>query len=299
MEVIQNLLAGLVIGVANIIPGVSGGTMMVVLNKFDKILGAVSDFRKDKKKNAWFLFQILLGAGIGVVVFSKIITFMLSNYSVITNFFFLGLIIGSVPLVYRSAFPEKQENPDGKKIVNVSSVVTAVICFAVLVVMAFFPASETTAAEPGIVDFAMGLKLFFGGMLSAVAMIIPGVSGSFVMVLLGIYPLVAGAAAVVFPVDADKWLHILVPIGIPAGLGILAGLLIGSKLIHWLLHRFPKQTYFGILGLLLGSLFDIYPGFLWNWQGLVAVLAAIFGFFLAFLSSSETVKNYFSKKRNA
>lgn len=299
MTVIKNLLAGLVIGVANIIPGVSGGTMMVVLNMFDKIIGAVSEFRKNIKGNILFLLQILIGAAVGIVLFSKGITFMLSNYPMITNFFFIGLIIGSIPLVYKNAMAVKDTAAKGEKAkVGVGSVIAFVLAFALLVIIAFTQASEGTVDIYTVsVDFMLMLKLFFGGLIAAIAMIVPGVSGSFVMVLFGIYPLVAGAAAVVFPVNMDNWLGILFPIGIPAGLGILLGLLIGAKLIDVLLKRYTQQTYFGILGLLLGSLFDLWPGFQFNLQGLIAVLVCLFGFALAFLSSSERVKEYFLKKK--
>ncbi|EEG30026.1 hypothetical protein CLOSTMETH_02346 [[Clostridium] methylpentosum DSM 5476] len=299
MTVIKNLLAGLVIGVANIIPGVSGGTMMVVLNMFDKIIGAVSEFRKNIKGNILFLLQILIGAAVGIVLFSKGITFMLSNYPMITNFFFIGLIIGSIPLVYKNAMAVKDTAAKGEKAkVGVGSVIAFVLAFALLVIIAFTQASEGTVDIHTVsVDFMLMLKLFFGGLIAAIAMIVPGVSGSFVMVLFGIYPLVAGAAAVVFPVNMDNWLGILFPIGIPAGLGILLGLLIGAKLIDVLLKRYTQQTYFGILGLLLGSLFDLWPGFQFNLQGLIAVLVCLFGFALAFLSSSERVKEYFLKKK--
>lgn len=299
MTVIKNLLAGLVIGVANIIPGVSGGTMMVVLNMFDKIIGAVSEFRKNIKGNILFLLQILIGAAVGIVLFSKGITFMLSNYPMITNFFFIGLIIGSIPLVYKNAMAVKDTAAKGEKAkVGVGSVIAFVLAFALLVIIAFTQASEGTVDIYTVsVDFMLMLKLFFGGLIAAIAMIVPGVSGSFVMVLFGIYPLVAGAAAVVFPVNMDNWLGILFPIGIPAGLGILLGLLIGAKLIDVLLKRYTQQTYFGILGLLLGSLFDLWPGFQFNLHGLIAVLVCLFGFALAFLSSSERVKEYFLKKK--
>lgn len=299
MTVIKNLLAGLVIGVANIIPGVSGGTMMVVLNMFDKIIGAVSEFRKNIKGNILFLLQILIGAAVGIVLFSKGITFMLSNYPMITNFFFIGLIIGSIPLVYKNAMAVKDAAAKGEKTkVGVGSVIAFVLAFALLVIIAFTQASEGTVDIYTVsVDFMLMLKLFFGGLIAAIAMIVPGVSGSFVMVLFGIYPLVAGAAAVVFPINMDNWLGILFPIGIPAGLGILLGLLIGAKLIDVLLKRYTQQTYFGILGLLLGSLFDLWPGFQFNLHGLIAVLVCLFGFALAFLSSSERVKEYFLKKK--
>lgn len=303
MAFIKNLIAGAVIGIANIIPGVSGGTMMVILNMFDKIIAAVSGFRKNIKKNILYLLPILIGAAIGIIAFSKGITFMLDNYPVIINFFFMGLIVGSVPLVFKSAYKKNSDDIscDWKseiKHTKVASILAFLIAFVLLVVIAFTGAEETKVNIHTVtVDFLLILKLFFGGAIAAIAMIIPGVSGSFVMVLLGIYPLFSGVAAALLPFDANTWMTKILPIGIPIGLGILLGLLIGAKLIDAVLKRFPQVTYYGILGLLLGSLFDIYPGFRFDIQGLIAVLVCLIGFALAYFSSSDRVRNYFLDKR--
>lgn len=302
---IKNLIAGVVIGIANIIPGVSGGTMMVILNMFDKIIEAVSGFRKNIKKNILYLLPILIGAAIGIIAFSKGITFMLENYPIIINFFFMGLIVGSVPLVFKSAYKKDTQDTTSNwkaevKHTKAASIVAFLVAFLLLVVIAFTNAEETKVNINTVtVDFLLVLKLFFGGAIASIAMIIPGVSGSFVMVLLGIYPLFSGVAAALLPFDATTWMTKVLPIGIPIGLGILLGLLIGAKLIDVVLKKFPQVTYFGILGLLLGSLFDIYPGFQFDIQGLVAVVVCLVGFALAYFSSSDRVRNYFLEKKSA
>ena len=297
MNFIKNFIAGAVIGVANIIPGVSGGTMMVILNVFDKIVDAISHFTKAVKKNLLYLLPILLGAAAGILAFSKGITFMLDNYPMITNFFFIGLIVGSVPLVCRSAF---QKTGKSIKLRNIRpvSVIAFVLMLALLIFIAFFSPSEVAVNVKEInVDFGMMALLFFGGIISSIAMIIPGVIGSFVMVLFGIYPIITGAVAALLPFNMDTFLKVFLPIGVPAGLGIIVGLLVGAKLIDVLIKKFPQETYFGILGLLIGSLFDLYPGFAFDWQGAVAVLVLLFGFALAYFSSSEWLKNKFIKTK--
>ncbi len=297
MNFIKNFIAGAVIGVANIIPGVSGGTMMVILNVFDKIVDAISHFTRAVKKNLLYLLPILLGAAAGILAFSKGITFMLDNYPMITNFFFIGLIVGSVPLVCRSAFQKTGGNIEFRNIRPVS-VIAFVLMLALLIVIAFSSPAETAVNVQEInIDLGMIALLFFGGMIASIAMIIPGVSGSFVMVLLGIYPIITGAVAALLPFNMDTFLKVVLPIGIPAGLGIVVGLLAGAKLIDVLIKKFPQETYFGILGLLVGSLFDLYPGFSFDWQGAVAVLVLLFGFALAYFSSSEWLKNKFIKTR--
>lgn len=297
LELIKNIAIGAVIGVANIIPGVSGGTMMVILNVFDKIVGAISNFRKSVKQNILYLLPILIGAAAGILAFSKGITFMLENYPMITNFFFIGLILGSVPLVCRSAFVKTGGKIELRKMRPVSVIAFLLAC-ALLVVIAFTSTTETAVNIQSVnIDFGLIALLFFGGIIASIAMIIPGVSGSFVMVLFGIYPIITGAVAELLPFDPDKFLHVILPIGLPAGLGIIIGLLVGAKLIDILIKKFPQETYFGILGLLIGSLFDLYPGFTFDWQGLVAVLVLLFGFALAYFSSSEWLKNKFVKSR--
>ncbi len=297
MSFIKNVIVGAIIGVANIIPGVSGGTMMVILNAFDKIVDAISNFRKNIKKNILYLLPILIGAALGILAFSKGITFMLDNYPMITNFFFIGLILGSVPLVCRSAFQKNDGKIEARKI-RPGSIIAFVLMLVLLIVIAFTSAEETKVNINTLqIDIGMIALLFFGGLIAAIAMIIPGVSGSFVMVLLGIYPIVTGAISMLLPFHMDTFLGIVLPIGIPAGLGIIAGLLIGAKLIDLLIKKFPQETYFGILGLLLGSLFELYPGFSFDWQGGVSVLVLLFGFALAYFSSSEWLKNKFIKSR--
>ena len=103
MKFLLDMLRGAVIGVANVIPGVSGGTMAVVMNVYDKLIGAVSRFRRDWKKNLLILIPIVLGAGIGILAFSSLIKYLLSQYPMAVNFFFMGLIVGSVPMIFRRA----------------------------------------------------------------------------------------------------------------------------------------------------------------------------------------------------
>ena len=107
MTWILYIIFGVIIGVANIIPGVSGGTMAVVLNIYDKLIDSVSNFRKDFKKSIMFLLPIGIGAVLGIVAFSKLIEFLLTNYPLATNFFFIGLILGSIPMIFKRATEDR------------------------------------------------------------------------------------------------------------------------------------------------------------------------------------------------
>ena len=106
MIYLKYLISGAIIGVANIIPGVSGGTMAVVLNLYDKLIGAFSNIRKNWKESLKLLIPIVIGAGIGIVAFSWLIKFLLEKFPLATNYFFIGLIIGSIPMIFhRSVSP--------------------------------------------------------------------------------------------------------------------------------------------------------------------------------------------------
>ena len=161
MTVVKNILAGLAIGVANIIPGVSGGTIMVILNMFDKIIGAISGFTKAVKQNALFLLQLLVGAGLGIVLFSKAIVYMLDYYPVITNFFFIGLIVGSVPFILRQAF-EAEVEAEGKahkKMPYFSSGLAFLVAFVLLVVVALVQVEEGVGPNLGTLQIHLGMMV--------------------------------------------------------------------------------------------------------------------------------------------
>ena len=126
MDFLSRMLKGLVVGVANIIPGVSGGTMAVVMGIYDKLIGAVSDLRRDFKNSVIYLFPIGVGALLGILLFSYLIEYLLANFTMPTNIFFLGLILGSIPMIYRRATREKL-----KKV----SLLPFAASFAVMIVM--------------------------------------------------------------------------------------------------------------------------------------------------------------------
>ena len=106
MKFLVNVLRGAIIGIANIIPGVSGGTMAVVMNIYDQLIGSISKFFRNFKKNLLFLIPILIGAGAGIFLFSLLLGSLLEKYPMPVNFFFLGLILGSIPMLYKRATAE-------------------------------------------------------------------------------------------------------------------------------------------------------------------------------------------------
>ncbi len=248
----SGFLKGILVGVANIIPGVSGGTIAVVLGIFDELIDAINNFYKDFKRYFKFLLPVGLGAAFGIVAFSSLIEYSLTKYSFPTSMFFVGLVIGSIPLIYAKASEKKFRKEYAIPFV-------AALCIVAYLSLIKEPsgAADLAAATPS--DMAY---LFFGGAIAAAAMVIPGISGSFIMILLGLYPNVIHAIAslkllLYSPTDINLITSIAVTL-IPLGLGVIAGILLISKIISILLKKMYAPTYFAILGLVFGSVFGIF-----------------------------------------
>ena len=280
MEFAVTILCGVVIGIAEIIPGVSGGTLAVLLNIYDKLIGSISRLTKNLKKNLLFLAPLVLGMGIGIFAFSFVISFLLEHFPMAVNFFFLGLVIGIIPMLLRRAL----ETP-----FKGVSLVGFVAMFGVMVLLAVV--SSQSGASTGAIeqlDLLLAVRLCLVGVLAAVCMILPGISGSMIMVIFGTYETV---------VNAVKNLNILVLL--PVGIGVLAGLLFGAKLVDFCLRRFPQFTYFAILGLVGGSAIPIFMKAVFTLsvaEGWVALLMLAAGVLVSLFFTSERMQNKGSKQ---
>jgi len=275
MEWLQLFIIGMIIGLANIIPGVSGGTMAVICGVFDRLIGAVSNIRKEFKKSILFLIPIGLGAVVAIVLLSKALTWLLDNYYMATNFFFIGVIVGSIPMLL------KKSVEGGFCAWNL---IPFVVTFGIMIVMAFLT-PEGTSTVIRELDVFVFIKLMLYAALAAICMIIPGLSGSFVMLLLGVYETITTAIAE---------LNILLLI--PVGIGILGGILGGSKLIDWLLRRFPRATYWAIFGFVIGSIPSIFQkigtasAYRGGWELAIGILVLLAGVAVSFVFASEKLK---------
>ncbi|MDE7234103.1 MAG: DUF368 domain-containing protein [Ruminiclostridium sp.] len=368
----QNLLAvfyGLVFGIANIIPGVSGGTMLVVFGCYDKVCGALTLNLKEIKKNIVFLIFFGIGAVIGILGFAFVISWLFENCPVQTNLFFMGLILGSVPLILRNATVSEKFRPsciapfliglaavvgltllqsgsaaDGLKVMVSGGTVIVTNPSGNPAVESWSIEAETdfsgiTVAggdyrveyKPGTVDKIKGIfglsgegegipntivpknpslapgetvvipiaggtlgefeavsryamstglfvKLLLATFVAAVAMIIPGVSGSFVMVTLGTYAPVIGAI---------KELDLLTLV--PVAVGAIGGIVLGARLVTFLMKRFRLMTFSVILGLVAGSVFAVFPaGFGLNLAPLAGLLMFAVGGAVSLLVGKKT-----------
>ena len=206
---IKFILSGVIFGVANVIPGVSGGTMAVIMGVYGQLLETLS--LKNIKKNLPFAIPFALGAGAGIYAFSNAITYLLAHFPIATKFTFIGLILGSIPAIFRRA--------GGKKFRPVNLIPFAA-SVALMIVLGIASGQSYTGTPQTELTVPLFLLLIVLTAISAFAMILPGVSGSLVMMIFGVYFTVT---------QAVKDLNIVLLI--PVAIGVLLGLIFGSKLI--------------------------------------------------------------------
>ena len=243
---IKNVLKGMLIGVANIIPGVSGGTMMVSMGIYDKLIHSLTHLFKEFKESMKFLIPIFIGMGIALVGLSFIIEPAFEHFPLQTSCLFIGLIVGGLPAMWQKV--------KGKGM-KISYMIPFLVFFAVVVGLAAMGEKEGNAADLPFSLWSV-IKLFVVGIIASATMVIPGVSGSMMLLLLGYYNPIVGAikdfvtALVSFDIQG-----ILSGCGVlvPAGIGIVAGVFAIAKLIEVIFEKFPLQAYWAIIGLIVAS----------------------------------------------
>lgn len=272
MDYIIYILKGVVIGIANAIPGVSGGTMAVILKIYDRLVDAISLSIKKLKENWKFLLCIGIGALLGIFFTSILLSFLFNTYTVATPLFFLGIIVGSVPAIWNETVKDEKFKP--------INIIPLLIGVAIMLSMAFINRNNITNTIVTTITPMLFIKLIIVTFLSAIAMIIPGISGDLLMTMLGSYQTVITAVS-------DLNILILIPVAIGAGLGILSG----SKIISLLLKKYHQGTYCAILGIVAASVFSIFPkNFAFNTEGIVGLILVILGIIIPNIST--IIKKY-------
>lgn len=241
-EKIKYVFYGIIMGIANVIPGVSGGTMAIILNFYDRLMESITFNLKVIKKNISFLVPLGIGLVIGILGLSKVMNVLLSDYPTQTYFAFIGIIIGSLPLIW-----SKAKRSDKK--IQASSWIALIITLAIMISLAFF-SSDKDAAPIKYTSFSIEacIMCFISMTIGASTMIIPGISGSMMLLIMGMYGTVFGF------VISDLY----IPLLIPTALGAVVGLFGGAKLITILLNKYEQLTYMAILGLLVGSMAELF-----------------------------------------
>jgi len=246
MKTIRDILRGVVIGVANIIPGVSGGTMMVSMGIYDTLIGCINNLFKDLKGCIRILWPYVVGMGLGVVGLAKLLTFLLGCYPLQTNLAFIGLVFGSLPVILAKTKGQKK---------GVAGLIAFLAAFALVVGLQIL--GEGSGQDAALtLSVGQMIILFFMGVIASATMVIPGVSGSMMLMLLGYYnPIVSTISRTIDALLAVNMGELLACCGVlvPFGLGVVIGIFAIAKMIEVLLKRYPGPTYCAILGLVVAS----------------------------------------------
>lgn len=281
MNMIKNILKGIVIGIANIIPGVSGGTMAVSMGIYDKLIHALTHIKSEFKKSMALIIPILIGAGLALVGLSFVITAMFEKFPIPTNLLFIGLIVGGLPAVSKKV--------KGSKL-KPSHVIVALLFFALVVGLALVGEKGGASADVSLSVINV-IKLFFVGIIASATMVIPGVSGSMIMMLMGYYEtIISGIKEFVEALVHFDMPGIMTGLGIfiPLGIGIIVGIVAIAKLIEWIFTKFPLLFYWAIIGLIVASPVAIVLLSTFAYSNLfLTVLASAVAFILGFVVSMK------------
>jgi putative membrane protein len=249
MNYMVDFIKGGFIGVANVIPGLSGGTIAVILGVYDRLIGGISDILKKPKEVLKDLIFLLLGLLVGIVVALYVVVYFLDKFPLPTTLLFVGFILGGIPKVYSLVSNQKPSW------IHIS----LLLLFAsTIIVLPLLSSGELMTPS---ITFPHLFVLLLVGVIAASAMVIPGVSGSMVLVILGFYYFITS--------ELTNFIkHFLsfefgqavasLPFLLPFGVGVLFGIFGLSKLLKYLLNKHYTYVYYAILGLIIASPIPIF-----------------------------------------
>lgn len=262
----MTIIKGMWIGGTMTVPGVSGGSMAMILGIYDRLISSVSSCIRDTGKSAAFLVRFLLGAGIGMVLFSRFISYLFAgSLEVPLRFFFLGAVAGGVPMIYKKA---------RIKSFGLGAAAYPVIGILAVVILALLPAG--VFAPDGSRGIGAVLLQLAGGVIIAVGLVLPGISASQMLYMLGIYERI---------IKNISTLNIL-PM-IPLGAGVLGGVFLTARVLERLMKRHPQPTYLIILGFMFGSLPELFPGLPVGMDIVYSILGTVMGFLLLYVMAGK------------
>jgi len=242
------LLKGFLIGIAFIIPGLSGGTLAIYLGVYDKLIYSITHIFKDFKKSFMLLLPLLIGLVFSIILLAKLLGWLISLNSMITLSFFVGLLIGGIPSLYDKIKKNK---------INASSILSFACSFILILLLLIGKIGNLTTPIYSF-DFTPWtyLLIIVFGFLSAATMIVPGVSGSALLITLGVYTAIV--TDVIGNILDFSLLGYNLRVIIPFGIGAVFGIFLVSKVIEISLRKFFVQTYSAIIGFIMASAIVIF-----------------------------------------
>lgn len=282
LNYIKEILRGVFIGVANIIPGVSGGTIALSMGIYEKIISAINNVRKEFKNSVKTLLPYVIGAVLGIIVLSFIIEYSLENFELPTLMAFVGLILGGLPPIIKRVENEKF------KFTHLISF----LLFAAIIIVPTLIANDISVARDLTFGLGSVVLMLVLGVIAAGSMVIPGVSGSMILMMLGYYDTILGNITAFIKALTNFDIATMLSccgILIPFGIGVLVGIVVTAKIIEKLLKRYPNATMWGIIALVVTSPFAILYGVNLNISVLM-LLSSVVTFLIGFIVAKKLSK---------
>lgn len=270
-ENIMLILKGFALGIANVIPGVSGGTIAVILGIYEKLIDILSNLKTKLKENFKYLLFLAIGLILAIGLFSNAVTFCLKNYPFATILFFIGFIIGGIPPLLNKV----------KSKIDIKSVICFIIAFTVVMLMAFIT-PDTMNKSLDIINIKTLIILFLIGVLGAASMVLPGISGSFVLMLIGYYEPIMNSISEF--TKLNKLTHNILILAM-FGLGVLFGIIFMAKLIKILLEKYEIPMYMGIIGFVIASAISILVSVIGSSYGVLQIIIGVILMFVGIIAS--------------
>lgn len=243
-------IKGVIIGGTMLVPGVSGGSMAMILGIYDKLITSVSSFMKHKLQSFKFLFIAAAGGLLGMFLFAGPLMKLIDRYPMPTLYFFMGAVAGGIPMIFGKS-----------KLKKFSIRGLAYICAGCVIVAAV----SLIPINSGQASTQMGIQgtllLVVAGFIAAVALVLPGISVSYLLLVMGLYDETMKAIS-----------ELYMPYLIPLGVGLLIGVILTTKILEKAMISYPQPTYLMILGFVLGSLTEVFPGIPTGPQILICII---------------------------
>lgn len=269
MSFLYLFLSGILIGTGMVIPGVSGAVIAVIFGVYDKMIKSLTNLFKNFKNNFMFLFILGLGILVGAIWFSNVLMFLYQRHEVITKFSFIGLILGGVPFLF------KEIKLKYNKINYVAMIFTFILSFVLWIFSKTILQIDLDGNSSScIMNF---INLFLAGVIYSVGKVIPGISGSFLLIIIGMYEYVLSVIAHPITIGLTQITRL-----IPFIMGLIIGILVLLKLINFLLEKHYGLTYSIIVGFILGSIPALIPNLSFSKDAFIGILTMIISFILSY-----------------
>lgn len=253
MKHVVDAIRGFCMALADSVPGVSGGTIAFILGFYDKFINSIdaliSGSKEERIQALKFLGKLAIGWAIGMVIAVLFLASIFESQIYAVSSVFLGFIVFAIPVIIK----EEKENMKGKYI----NLIFTIIGIAIVAAITFFnPISGNGAnVEVTNLNFGLGIYIFVSAMIAISAMVLPGISGSTLLLIFGLYIPIINAIKEFLHFDFNY-----LPVLLIFGFGVIAGALLVIKLIKMALKKFRPQTIYLIIGLMIGSLYAIVMG---------------------------------------